>query len=291
MEFVRGTIFAQMLRWQLSEAQNHRCCYCGDHMDVEPKFKNGGSSTKMATLEHVVARNAGGSTTWDNTVAACSDCNNQRPSAMNAMDYFESGLWDRRRPNYQRDVLDQRSRMRRLCRLLLVVSELPEFQGVDKIVTLETAALQLAHPERNIIVERLDEMRAAAGLGPLPGPVPKTVKALQRYVRETKGDAHDRIGRSGSYRRTDSRLRIRLSEAQNHRCPQCGTEMELHTPDSKRLAMLYPAGGEWTWEGLVVICGQCDVDRRRAIKLGRKQKIVRMLGEDPVVRASSPLTS
>lgn len=54
---------AKKLRERLSEAQNHRCCYCG--CDI----RNG------ATIEHVISRYRGGSNDWGNLVASCDPCN------------------------------------------------------------------------------------------------------------------------------------------------------------------------------------------------------------------------
>lgn len=61
----------RMIR-RLSEAQNHRCCYCGVDMVADHLHQHG------ATIEHVVTRAAGGKTTWLNLVAACRTCNTKR---------------------------------------------------------------------------------------------------------------------------------------------------------------------------------------------------------------------
>lgn len=53
------------MRERLSEAQNHRCCYCG--MIMNPP-----------TLEHYQARCHGGQDVWENLVAACFGCNSSR---------------------------------------------------------------------------------------------------------------------------------------------------------------------------------------------------------------------
>jgi len=57
---------AKVLREQLSEAQNHRCCYCG--CDI----RDG------ATIEHVISRYRGGSNDWSNLAAACFSCNQEK---------------------------------------------------------------------------------------------------------------------------------------------------------------------------------------------------------------------
>lgn len=58
------------LRSRLSEAQNHRCCYCGKTF--------GRKYYDRLTLEHYQAKSHGGRTTFDNCVAACCRCNQAR---------------------------------------------------------------------------------------------------------------------------------------------------------------------------------------------------------------------
>ena len=60
------------LKTLLSEAQNHRCCWCGQSMTEEPGRKH------SATIEHVVPKSQGGADHWDNYAAACYSCNNKR---------------------------------------------------------------------------------------------------------------------------------------------------------------------------------------------------------------------
>lgn len=57
------------LRRRLSEAQNHRCCYCGVRF---------GEGFDALTLEHYSARMFGGPTNFHNCVAACKWCNHAR---------------------------------------------------------------------------------------------------------------------------------------------------------------------------------------------------------------------
>jgi 5-methylcytosine-specific restriction endonuclease McrA len=54
-------------RARLAEAQNHRCCYCGEPLLDE-----------ATTFEHVVPRSRGGRETWENLVLACRWCNEKR---------------------------------------------------------------------------------------------------------------------------------------------------------------------------------------------------------------------
>jgi 5-methylcytosine-specific restriction endonuclease McrA len=68
------------LRERLSEAQNWRCCYCGDRMDGQKNDPN------APTFEHVVPKSQGGSNEEDNLVIACQRCNNRRGSEMAGID-------------------------------------------------------------------------------------------------------------------------------------------------------------------------------------------------------------
>lgn len=68
------------LRARLSEAQNHRCCYCGIRM-TEPSGKDDRTRT-IVTIEHLIPASAGGKTTWETCVAACAGCNSDRGSAL-----------------------------------------------------------------------------------------------------------------------------------------------------------------------------------------------------------------
>lgn len=69
------------LRTKAAEAQNWRCCWCGVKTVAESGFSN------SATLEHVIPRGKGGDHTPDNTVMACSFCNNRR-SDISVEDYI-----------------------------------------------------------------------------------------------------------------------------------------------------------------------------------------------------------
>lgn len=63
------------IRDRLSEAQNHRCCYCFCRMDGV------GEEDNAPTIEHAVPRAHGGRNSQDNLVVACSRCN-KRVGAM-----------------------------------------------------------------------------------------------------------------------------------------------------------------------------------------------------------------
>lgn len=69
------------LRTRLSEAQNHRCCYCGCKMLDDTMHPKG------ITLEHVQAVVHGGRTNFSNCVVACQSCNVRR-GHQNARAFF-----------------------------------------------------------------------------------------------------------------------------------------------------------------------------------------------------------
>jgi len=56
----------------LSEAQNHRCPYCGCAMRLEHGWPD------SATIDHVVPKCRGGNNSPLNLVAACARCNSSR---------------------------------------------------------------------------------------------------------------------------------------------------------------------------------------------------------------------
>jgi 5-methylcytosine-specific restriction endonuclease McrA len=60
------------LRDRLSEAQNHRCCWCGKRMDKTGPFDD------RPTFEHVIPLSRGGEDTPSNLAIACMRCNNDR---------------------------------------------------------------------------------------------------------------------------------------------------------------------------------------------------------------------
>lgn len=56
----------------LSEAQNHKCCYCGCEMTEQRNYKN------SSTIDHVIPKSKGGPDHLDNYVIACFSCNTKR---------------------------------------------------------------------------------------------------------------------------------------------------------------------------------------------------------------------
>lgn len=66
---------------QLSGAQNHRCCYCGQktwHLHIIDGGDVVHSRRNQATIEHVIALVHGGTWCKDNLVMACDQCNGAR---------------------------------------------------------------------------------------------------------------------------------------------------------------------------------------------------------------------
>jgi len=70
--YVKKVVRLRYERTMLSEAQNHRCCWCGIRM-TEVRDKHNSS-----TIEHVVPKSRGGPNHIDNYAVACAQCNNKR---------------------------------------------------------------------------------------------------------------------------------------------------------------------------------------------------------------------
>jgi len=73
-----GLAFA--LRARLSEAQNHRCAYCGVRME-------------QPTIDHVRPLSKGGALGWENAVAACLPCNQMKGNTRH-YPYRRSWKWN-----------------------------------------------------------------------------------------------------------------------------------------------------------------------------------------------------
>ncbi len=77
---------------KLSEQQNHRCCYCGKHTWCK-HYGETGPAHDMATVEHLVPRDKGGTNRKGNIVMACSKCNQERDQMNPGLYMYEiSGL-------------------------------------------------------------------------------------------------------------------------------------------------------------------------------------------------------
>ena len=85
------------MKQELSEAQNHRCCYC--HV----RFSDDSTSLYYATFEHVVPKSHGGDDDFTNLVLACYECNHSRSNRYSAEDF--SNLMQRGRLYMLMDTL------------------------------------------------------------------------------------------------------------------------------------------------------------------------------------------
>lgn len=75
----------------LCEAQNWRCCLCGERMD-EPETPRMGHDAVFpddATIEHIIERYKGGTNNWTNLAASHFKCNSDR----NIGDYNQIDPW------------------------------------------------------------------------------------------------------------------------------------------------------------------------------------------------------
>ena len=76
------------MRTRLSEAQNHKCCYCGvETVDIP-------NTRKSFTIDHVIPKSRGGINHWNNYVMACGRCNNKRQSKSAEQFYEKSSKSD-----------------------------------------------------------------------------------------------------------------------------------------------------------------------------------------------------
>ncbi len=78
------------LRESLSEAQNHRCAYCGVRFGAA--FRHWKAELTICTIDHFTPIAEGGRDEWENLVAACKRCNEKR-KAQPALAFFESEGW------------------------------------------------------------------------------------------------------------------------------------------------------------------------------------------------------
>ena len=90
----RNSNRCRALTERLSEAQNHRCAYCGTDIRVG------------ATLDHLQTVSQGGKTTYENCVAACWWCNNRRGDK-NPQAFFKLVLSNIFRPIFGRSKTGQ----------------------------------------------------------------------------------------------------------------------------------------------------------------------------------------
>ncbi len=89
---IRGGLHGKKipLRERLSEAQNHRCAYCGVRFGA--RFRHWTPEQTRATIDHFIPRSQGGSDRWDNLIAACQRCNKARGDE-DALAFFARRGW------------------------------------------------------------------------------------------------------------------------------------------------------------------------------------------------------
>jgi hypothetical protein len=91
-KYPKKSLAARLTR--LSEQQGHRCCYCGKRTWTA-HYGEKGIWQDMATVEHILARNDGGTSKQTNIVMACSQCNNERDLSNPVVFMYENmGLLD-----------------------------------------------------------------------------------------------------------------------------------------------------------------------------------------------------
>jgi 5-methylcytosine-specific restriction endonuclease McrA len=73
---IRWDVLVPNLKETLSEAQNHKCCYCGTPFSYKTK-------AEQPTFEHAVPLVHGGVDHPDNMAIACDKCNNDRARELN----------------------------------------------------------------------------------------------------------------------------------------------------------------------------------------------------------------
>lgn len=71
---------------RLSEAQNHRCCYCGCETNRLPDHP------RQATREHVIPRSRGGTDDWENLAMACARHNRKRGNKVRSAEKIVQGM-------------------------------------------------------------------------------------------------------------------------------------------------------------------------------------------------------
>ncbi len=84
---------------RISEAQNHRCCYCG-HTVVRYRPGTAAMPRNTATRDHIIPRCHGG-TYGNNIVIACVQCNNLRGDMEAYAFYNLMQKWFKRNPLWQ----------------------------------------------------------------------------------------------------------------------------------------------------------------------------------------------
>lgn len=89
----------------LSERQNHRCCWCGDHFNRKIK-------SKYPTFEHVDTKSSGGADHHDNFAMACHGCNSAR-GTMDVEEFMQVVAEAKARKTSAKAIVKERFRQRK----------------------------------------------------------------------------------------------------------------------------------------------------------------------------------
>lgn len=223
-----------VLKIKLSEAQNHRCCYCGIKMVFEANHHN------SVVIEKIIASE--NANDWFNLVASCYSCNNRR----NGKDALEYYAW-----------IKQNGRMRAI----------PTTSDVDST---------LQEKIKNLVKERLSLRGVPFVLTGIIKGTEKVIDSIEKMeelvstlvlinikkYQSTSG----RIVHHKRRWRSNTKLRKRLVNEQNHRCCYCGISVQCDHPDNHDYATIEHViershGGSDKWENLVICCYVCNAHR------------------------------
>jgi 5-methylcytosine-specific restriction endonuclease McrA len=186
----------------LSEAQNHRCCNCGVVMNFEHYRE--GDNPNAATIEHIIPASWGGPFHFYNLVASCYQCNLDRGVETDLtvlLPMFPTIEW--------RDVV------------VPISNHLPpiSFSGASThlpSVVRDNASIDWIMAEVPIIYEENARKE-----------MPFAIEQLLSMQQLSRDDPrYLRLFGSMKSKRLKREMIVRLSEAQNHRCPFCGNDMD-----------------------------------------------------------------
>lgn len=113
------------IRTRLAEAQNWKCCWCGDLCTPQRNKYN------SATIEHVTPQSEGGADDWENYAMSCNRCNNARGtrSAERFAEMVEAGNFKEEREtisNTQRRAEKKRAAKRLQTKVLCALKDAKE---------------------------------------------------------------------------------------------------------------------------------------------------------------------
>lgn len=222
------------LKTKLSEAQNHRCCYCGIHMDLEANHHN------SVVVEKIVATD--NPNDWYNLVASCYSCNNRR-NGRDALEYFETikKMGRQRAIPTEKDVDAELQE-----RIKSMVKDKLSMSGIPFVLTgIIRGAEHAANSEENLekLVENLVDLNT-------------------KKYQNTNG----RIVLHKRRWRSNTKMRKRLSSEQNHRCCYCGIDLQCEHPEQHDYATIEHVieraqGGSDRWDNFAVCCHVCNSHR------------------------------